>query len=106
MGRRKKVEPLWVKLPRHWVSALCHSRSRNSYQLAHAILFESFRRHRYEERELSLCQLEMLNGMPRCSRIRAAEDLARLGLISISKRENHQAIGVIPIINMRKEREE
>jgi hypothetical protein len=53
-----------------------------------------------------LCQLEMLNGMPSCSRIRAAEDLASLGLISISKRENHQAIRVIPIIKMRKEREE
>jgi hypothetical protein len=106
MGRRKKIEPLWVKLPRRWVSALSHSRSRNSYELALAILFESFRRYRYQEQEMSLCQLEMLNGMPRCSRIRAAEDLARLGLIFISKREGREAVGVTPIINLRKEREE
>jgi len=44
--RRKSFEPWFVKLPRHWISALRRSKSARTYELAHIILWEAFKNER------------------------------------------------------------
>jgi hypothetical protein len=80
--RRRWFEPLWVKLPRHWFTALKRSESVNTYRLAHLILWEAFKdKHRTGEVILST----EATGMSRATKIRAAEELAELGLIRLTK---------------------
>ena len=38
--RRRRFKTRWVKLPLRWAEALRWSKSANTYQLAHTILFE------------------------------------------------------------------
>lgn len=87
--QHKSFEPLWVKLPRHWFTALLNTNSANTYRLAHLILWEAFKR-KYTGGEIVL-STQVTKGMPRNSKIRAAEELSELGLIRIVKREEGQA---------------
>ena len=41
--RRRPFEPMWVKLPRHWISGLRRSKSVHTYALAHVILWETLK---------------------------------------------------------------
>jgi hypothetical protein len=91
-SKRKQFEPEWIKLPLHWVKALRRSRSVRAYELAHTILVEAFKNHNRGEVVLST----EATGMPRNSKVRAARELARLGLIKTLS-EGNQAVRVTPI---------
>jgi hypothetical protein len=72
--RRKPFKAEWTKLPRHWVEALQQSKSARTIQLAHAILFEAFKReHVGGEIVLS----STVTGMPGETRRRAAHELKK-----------------------------
>ena len=91
--RRRPFEPKWVE-PRNWMTALLNTKSVSTYHLAHLILWEAFKReHVGGEVILSA---KVTKGVPRNSKIRAAEELVKLGLIQI-ERNGHQAIKVIHI---------
>jgi hypothetical protein len=42
--KRKQRAARWVKLSRHWITALRNTRSVHTYQLAHTILIEAYER--------------------------------------------------------------
>jgi hypothetical protein len=80
--RRKPFEPLWVKLPRHWITALKRTKSVHTCQLAHLILWEAYKdKRRTGEVILSTA----MTGMSRATKVRAAVELAELGLIQLKK---------------------
>src|SRR5215471_7293736 len=90
-GQRRRFEPRWVKLPRHWFTALKRSKSAYTYQLATLILWESFKdKHRMGEVTLST----EVTGMSRATKMRAAEELVELGLIRL-KREGTKALKAV-----------
>ena len=82
-------ETEWVKFPLTWHKALHRAKSAGStYDLAHTILFEAFRReHIGDEIVLSA----RLTGMSKNTRIRAAKALADLGLIELCQTGNGRA---------------
>jgi hypothetical protein len=82
-SKRKPFKAQWVKLPVQWAKALRRSKSASTYQLAHAILFEAFKReHTGGEIVLS----SVATGMPRNTKSRAARELVELGLIKIKQK--------------------
>ena len=76
---RKGFVMRWVKLPRHWITGLGRSESVNTYRLAHRILWAA-----YEDKRgngvVTLSKRLALE-MPRNTRIRAAQELIKFGLI-------------------------
>jgi hypothetical protein len=91
--RRRPFEPLFVKLPRHWIAGLRRSKSVRTYELALLILWEAFKdRRRTGEVTLST----EVTGMSRVTKRRAAEELVELGLIRL-KREGTRALKAIVI---------
>jgi hypothetical protein len=80
--RYKAFEPRFIKVPRHWISALGRSRSPNTYRLAMLILCEAFRNKR-RNGEVTLSTAT--TGMPRNTKARAARELADLGLIRLKE---------------------
>jgi hypothetical protein len=92
--RRRAFEAKYIKLPRHWITALLNTRSANTYRLATLILWEAFKReHVGGEIVLSA---QVTRGMPRSTRIRAAEELVELGLIQV-ERDGYRALRVIRV---------
>lgn len=91
--KRKPFKAQWVKLPLHWAEALRRSKRVSTYQLAHVILFEAFKR-KHVGGEVVLSRT--VTGMPRCTKVRAANELVELGLIKIIRDGNH-ALKVSPI---------
>jgi hypothetical protein len=90
-ARRKPFEPEFIRLPLRWVVALRQSRSVNTHRLALLILDETFRdRRRTGEVILST----KITGMPRETRRRSAEELAKLGLIRL-KRKGARALRAV-----------
>jgi hypothetical protein len=99
--KRKPFKVQWVKLPLHWAEALRRSKGVSTYQLAHVILFEAFKReHIGGEVVLS----RAVTGLSPNTRARAANELAELGLIQII-REGKNALRAI-IITTEKRKEE
>jgi hypothetical protein len=92
---RKSFQPEWVKLPRRWVEVLRQSKSIGTYQLAHIILFEAFKR---EQIGGEIVLSSAMTGMSQTTRRRAAKELAELGLIQIEKRRGRQALRVVSLI--------
>jgi hypothetical protein len=90
--RRKRFEPQFIQIPRHWITALGQSKSANTYRLALLILWEAFKREHIGG-EIILSG-RIVGWMPRCSKIRAAKELVKLGLIRIEQ-EGSQAMRVI-----------
>jgi hypothetical protein len=100
--KRKPFEVLWVKLPLHWAKVLRQSKSTSTYQLAHTILFEAFKReHVGGEIVLS----STVTGMPRETRRRAANELVKLGLIEI-KQNGREALRISRVYYYYENREE
>jgi hypothetical protein len=92
--RKPSFKVRWVKLHLRWVEALRRSRSVSTYQLAHTILFEAFKREQVGgEIVLSM----EVTKMPSSTRMRATKELVRLGLIKVS-RHGKQAVRVSKII--------
>jgi hypothetical protein len=79
--RRRGFEYEWVKLPRHWITALANSKSAATYRLAHIILVEAFRQeHCGGKIVLSAARVR---DMHKSTRLAAAWELSELGLIQI-----------------------
>jgi hypothetical protein len=83
-ARRKAFKAGWVKLPLTWVEALRKSKIPVAYQLAHAILFEAFKR---EQVGGEIILSAEVTKMPRNSRRRAAKELVKLGLIRLHRKK-------------------
>jgi hypothetical protein len=81
--RRKPFEPLFVKLPRHWISALKRSKSVRTYELALIILWEAFKDKRGTGEVVLSSQVTEMSGS---TRRRAARELVELGLIRLKNR--------------------
>src|SRR5262245_27197942 len=79
-ARRKAFEPRFVQVPRHWISVLGRSQSVNTYRLALLILFAAFKN---KQRNGVLTLSTAMTGMPRNTKVRAARELADLGLIQL-----------------------
>jgi hypothetical protein len=92
--RRKEFHPKFIQVPRHWITTLRQSKSHRTYELAHIILWEAFRR-KHIGGEIVLSN-EVVHGMPRRVKIKAAEELERLRLINLI-RQGNKALRVIPI---------
>ena len=80
--KRKAFRAEWVKLPLRWVEALQCSKSASTYRLAHVILLEGFKRE-YVGGEIVLSST--VTNMPSTTKLRAAKELAELGLIRIEQ---------------------
>jgi hypothetical protein len=95
--REEPVHATWVKLPRHWISALGRSRSPATYRLALLLLLEEFR-HRQRKwkrtRGWIVLSKSVVGGMNRVTKTRAAKELATLGLIRIEPFTGRQAMRV------------
>jgi hypothetical protein len=92
--RRKRFETKWVKLKLRWVRALRQSKSVSTYQLAHTILFEAFKR---EQVGGDIVLSAEVTKMSASTRKRATKELVRLKLIKVSQHGN-QAVRVISIL--------
>ena len=82
--RRKSFEPWFVKLPRHWISALRRSKSARTWELAVIILWEAFKDKRGTGEVILSNQV---TGMPGSTRRRAARELVELGLITVAEEQ-------------------
>jgi len=81
--RKPRRRAQWVKLPRHWITSLRRSRSTSTLQLAHTILLATYER-KDAGGELTLSS-KVVTHMSRWSKVRAARELAELGLIRITQ---------------------
>jgi hypothetical protein len=101
-SKSKRFEAEWVKLPIHWVKALRRAKGGRTHQLAHAILAEFHKRQRFDVREVVLST--EVTGMGRNTKLKAAKDLERLGLITLISMGGY-ALRAIPhlITDSRKE---
>jgi hypothetical protein len=82
-GRRKpEFKVQWVKLPQRWMKALQQSKSIGTYQLAHVILFEAFKRQQIGG-EIVLSAI--MTGMDRSTKNRAIKELVKLRLIRVKQ---------------------
>jgi hypothetical protein len=88
---RKAFEPEWVKLPLRWIEVLRQSKRMATWQLAHVILLEAFKR-QYTGGEIVLSST--MTRMPKNTRIRAIKELAELGLIKLHRSSGNQAYRV------------
>jgi hypothetical protein len=92
--RYKRFETRWVKLKLRWVRALQRSKSVSTYQLAHIILFEAFKR---EQVGGEIVLSAEVTKMSASTRKRATKELVRLKLIKVSQHGN-QAVRVVSIL--------
>jgi hypothetical protein len=92
-SKSKRFEAEWFKMPRGWRIALRRAKTRKTYELALVILEEFSKRQRFGVTEVVLST--EATGMPRYAKIRAARDLAKLGLITLIA-EGQQALRAIP----------
>jgi hypothetical protein len=88
-----------VKLPWRWAKALRQSKRVSTYQLAHAILFEAFKR---EQVGGEIVLSAAMTGMPRNTRKRAIRELIKLKLIKVEQNGNG-AFRIISLLNLIKE---
>ena len=93
--RRRRFKVRWVKLSSRWIEALRRSRNASTYQLAHAILVEAFKREQDGGSEIVLSA--KMTGMPKTSRRRATNELVKLKLIKV-RQTGSQAVRVVGIL--------
>lgn len=91
--KRKRFKTRWVKLKPRWAKALRQSNSVSTYQLAHTILFEAFKR---EQMGGEVVLSAEVTKMSASTRKRAVKELVRLKLIKVSQHGN-QAARVVSI---------
>jgi hypothetical protein len=94
---RRKFAARFVQVPYQWVAALRRSRSAGStYALALAILAEAHRQKSYGRGD-DITLSKEVTSLPRNTKVRAAKELAELGLIVIEQNGN-QAVRVIELL--------
>jgi hypothetical protein len=92
-NKRSAFKLQWVKLPMRWIEALQRSTNASTYHLAHIILIEAFRREQIGG-EIVLSTTTTV--MSRNRRARAINELVKLGLIKV-RRKDGRAVRVISI---------
>ena len=92
--KRKPFNAQWVKLPAMWIDRLGHTRSVGTCKLAHRILKEAFKRERVGGK---IVLSRKVTGLPCSTTVRAARELAKLGLIQIEQSGN-RAIRVVNLL--------
>jgi hypothetical protein len=75
----------WVKLPVVWIDRLEQSKSVSTHKLAHRILREAFKR-KHVGGQIVLSR--KVTGLPCSTTVRAATELAKLGLIQMQQSGN------------------
>src|SRR5262245_50463366 len=93
LKRKHQHQPFkteWVRLPTLWIDRLEQSDSVSTHKLAHRILKEAFKRE-HVGGEIVLSR--KVTGLPCSTTVRAARELAMLGLIQI-QRSGHKALRV------------
>jgi hypothetical protein len=78
--RRKAFEAKFVKVPVQWITALSQTKSAATWRLAMVILAEAFKRKQVGGEIVLSSQVTQ---MPDTTRLRAARELASLGLIQL-----------------------
>lgn len=78
--RRKTFEVKFVSVPMHWIKTLSQTKSAGTWRLAMVILAQAFKR-KHVGGEIVLSS--QVTQMPDTTRLRAARELARLGLIEL-----------------------
>ena len=94
---KRKYEPFkakWVRLPAIWINRLGQSRSVGTYKLAHRILTEAFRRQNIGG---DIVLSRKVTGLPCSTTVRAARELATLGLIQ-TQQSGNKAIRVVDLL--------
>jgi hypothetical protein len=99
--RREPFKAGWVKIPARWIEVLRQSKSIGTYQLAHVILLEAFKR---ENCGGEIVLSSTVTGMPRTTRKKATKELIELGLIK-TEQKGRQAprVSLIYYYNKKKE---
>ncbi|MFY9839339.1 MAG: hypothetical protein WAK55_23260 [Xanthobacteraceae bacterium] len=87
--RHKPFKATWSRLPKHWSDQLEQARGMTTYQLAHRVLHETFRRQVIGG---SVILSGEVTGLPHTSRRRATKDMLRLGLFSIVQEGKRAAV--------------
>jgi hypothetical protein len=94
---KRKHQPFktgWVRLPALWIARLEQSNSVSTHKLAHRILGEAFKR---EQVGGQIVLSRKMTGLPCSTTIRAARELAKLGLIRI-QRSGNKALRVTSLL--------
>lgn len=94
---KRKHQPFkaeWVRLPAMWINRLEQSRSVGAYKLAHRILREAFKRQHVGGEIVLSCKV---TGLPCSTTVRAARELAALGLIQ-TQQSGNRAIRVVDLL--------
>ena len=88
LKRKHQHQPFkteWVRLPALWIARLEQSNSVSTHKLAHRILREAFKR---EQVGRQIVLSRKVTGLPCSTTVRAARELAKLGLIQIQQSGN------------------
>jgi hypothetical protein len=80
--KHQPFKPEWVRLPAIWIDRLDQSNSASTHKLAHRILMEAFKR---EQVGGQIVLSRKMTGLPCSTTVRAARELAKLGLIEIQQ---------------------
>src|SRR5262245_7284128 len=94
---KRKRQPFkieWVRLPALWIDRLEQSNSASAHKLAHRILRAAFKR-KHVGGQIVLSR--KVTGLPCSTTVRAARELAKLGLIHIQQSGN-RARRVTPLL--------
>src|SRR5262245_9650414 len=83
--KHQQFKTEWVKLPAIWIDRLEQSKSASTYKLAHRILREAFKR---EQVGGQIVLSRKVTRLPSSTTVRAARELAKLGLIQIQQSGN------------------
>jgi hypothetical protein len=84
-GKHQPFKSEWVRLPATWIDRLEQSNSASTHKLAHRILREAFKR---EHVGGQIVLSRKVTGLPCSTTVRAARQLAKLGLVQIQQSGN------------------
>lgn len=90
---RKPFKAQFAMVPLRWIEALRQSKSASTYHLALVILLEAFKLEAFKRKGSEITLSSTVTRMESCTKMRAARELADLGLIEI-KQIGSQAIRV------------
>jgi hypothetical protein len=93
---KKEFKPEFTIVPARWTSALQKIGSAQAWALALMILDESFKLKQFKRPREVILSKAVAGDMPRNTKIRAARELEKHGLIKILQKEGKQTLRVIP----------
>jgi hypothetical protein len=91
--KRTPFKAQFAMVPLRWVETLRRSKSASTYQLALVILLEAFKAEAFKRKGSEITLSSTVTEMPRNTKMKAARELADLGLIEI-KQTGNQALRI------------